>query len=70
MAAGYQHRSVISAVLSLWWPGSSSSVLGLVVEGFFNRAIATRLFVVERTVEAHVTSIVLKLGLTDSGDHQ
>jgi DNA-binding NarL/FixJ family response regulator len=45
-------------------------VLGLVVEGFFNRAIATRLFVVERTVEAHVTSIVLKLGLTDSGDHQ
>ncbi len=44
-------------------------VLGLVAEGFSNRAIATRLFVVERTVEAHVTSIFLKLGLADSGDH-
>jgi DNA-binding NarL/FixJ family response regulator len=44
-------------------------VLGLVAEGFSNRAIATRLFVVERTVEAHVTSIFLKLGLADTGDH-
>jgi DNA-binding NarL/FixJ family response regulator len=44
-------------------------VLALVAEGFSNRAIAARLFVVERTVEAHVTSIFLKLGLADSGDH-
>jgi DNA-binding NarL/FixJ family response regulator len=29
-------------------------VLGLVAEGMSNRAIATRLFVTERTVEAHV----------------
>jgi DNA-binding NarL/FixJ family response regulator len=44
-------------------------VLSLVAEGFSNRAIAGQLFVVERTVEAHVTSIFLKLGLSDSGDH-
>jgi DNA-binding NarL/FixJ family response regulator len=43
-------------------------VLALLAEGFSNRAIAAQLFVVERTVEAHVTSIFLKLGLNDSGD--
>ena len=31
-----------------------------------NRAIAARLFVTERTVEAHVTQILLKLGLAES----
>jgi DNA-binding NarL/FixJ family response regulator len=49
--------------------GREREVLGLVAEGFSNRAIATHLFVVERTVEAHVTSIFLKLGLADSGGH-
>jgi DNA-binding NarL/FixJ family response regulator len=39
-------------------------VPSMVAEGFSNRAIAGRLFVVERTIEAHVTSIFLKLGLT------
>jgi DNA-binding NarL/FixJ family response regulator len=38
-------------------------VLGLVAEGLSNRAIAKRLFITERTVEAHVKQIFLKLGL-------
>lgn len=40
-------------------------VLGLVTEGLSNRALAARLFVTERTVEAHITSIFGKLGLVD-----
>jgi DNA-binding NarL/FixJ family response regulator len=38
-------------------------VLGLVAEGLSNRAIAARLFITERTVEAHVKQIFLKLRL-------
>jgi DNA-binding NarL/FixJ family response regulator len=38
-------------------------VLSLVAEGLSNGAIASRLFVTERTVEAHVKQVFLKLGL-------
>jgi len=41
-------------------------VLGLLAEGMSNRAVASRLFITDRTVEAHVTQIFQKLGLTDS----
>ena len=40
-------------------------VLALVTEGLSNRALAARLYVTERTVEAHITSIFGKLGLVD-----
>jgi DNA-binding NarL/FixJ family response regulator len=38
-------------------------VLALVAEGLSNRAIGERLFITERTVEAHVKQVFLKLGL-------
>lgn len=46
-------------------------VLGFIAEGLSNRAIAARLSVTERTVEAHVTQIFQKLGLPESsGQHR
>lgn len=42
--------------------------LGLVAEGLTNRAIAERIFVTERTVEAHVKQVFDKLGLDESPD--
>ena len=51
--------------------GREREVLALVAEGLSNRAIAARLFVTERTIEAHVKQIFLKLGLsTDPGSHR
>jgi DNA-binding NarL/FixJ family response regulator len=41
-------------------------VLSLVAEGLSNQAIAAQLYIAERTVEAHVTSIFLKLGLDEN----
>ena len=43
-------------------------VLGLIAEGLTNKGIAARLFVTERTVEAHVKQIFLELGLAASPD--
>jgi DNA-binding NarL/FixJ family response regulator len=43
-------------------------VLGLVAEGLSNRAISRRLFVTERTVEAHVKKVFMKLRLDVSPD--
>jgi DNA-binding NarL/FixJ family response regulator len=46
--------------------GREREVLGLIAEGMSNRAIAARLYVTERTVEAHVTQIFQKLPLPES----
>lgn len=43
-------------------------VLALIAEGHSNAAISRQLFVSERTVEAHTTTIFQKLGLHDSPD--
>jgi DNA-binding NarL/FixJ family response regulator len=43
-------------------------VLALVAEGLSNRAIAARLHITERTVEAHVTQVLQKLGLSEEPD--
>jgi len=42
-------------------------VLALMAEGYSNRAVAETLFVSERAVERHVTSIFSKLGLAATG---
>jgi DNA-binding NarL/FixJ family response regulator len=43
-------------------------VLALVAEGLTNHAIAQRLFIAERTVEAHVTQIFTKLSIEKGAD--
>jgi DNA-binding CsgD family transcriptional regulator len=62
--AGRRRRRDPLAVLS----EREREVLGLIAEGMSNRAIAARLYVTERTVEAHVTQIFQKLGLPESPD--
>ena len=43
-------------------------VLGLIAEGCSNKGVAHRIFVTERAVEKHVTTILAKLGLTAEPD--
>jgi DNA-binding NarL/FixJ family response regulator len=43
-------------------------VLGLMAEGLSNQAIARRLFVTLKTVEAHVSSIFAKLRIPPTDD--
>ncbi len=43
-------------------------VLALVAEGLTNSAVARRLVVSERTVEAHMRAVFLKLQIADTGD--
>lgn len=62
MLFGRRRRTDPLAVLST----REREVLGLLAEGLSNRAIATRLSVAERTVEAHVTAVFAKLQLPDS----
>jgi serine/threonine-protein kinase len=61
---GRRRRADPLAVLTV----REREVLGLIAEGMSNRALARRLFVTERTVEAHVTQIFLKLSLPESND--
>ena len=61
---GRQRRSDPLAALSR----RERDVLALVAEGRSNKAIAARLYVTERTVEAHVTQIFLKLRLDEHPD--
>ena len=43
-------------------------VLGLMAQGMTNAGIARRLWLTERTVESHIRSILLKLGVSDESD--
>ncbi len=43
-------------------------ILGLMAEGHSNQAICSRLVISPRTVESHVRTVFIKLGLPDSAD--
>ena len=49
-------------------PTREREVLGLMAEGLTNTGIAKRLYLSERTVEAHVRHVLLKLSIPDTED--
>jgi DNA-binding NarL/FixJ family response regulator len=61
---GNKHRRGALAALT----AREQEVLAMIAEGLSNLAIAERLHLSERTVEAHVTQIFLKLQLPDTPD--
>ena len=61
---GSRHRHGPLATLT----PREQEVLAMVAEGLSNRAIADRIYLSERTVEAHVTQIFQKLQLPDTPD--
>ena len=63
-AASRGGRDGADAALSRLTP-RETEVLRLLGEGLSNRALAERLFVAEKTVKTHVSSILAKLGLAD-----
>ena len=46
--------------------GREREVLALIAEGHSNAAIARRMFLSRKTIEAHISQIFLKLGLRES----
>jgi DNA-binding NarL/FixJ family response regulator len=51
--------------------GRERDILALMAEGRSNRAIAETLMLSERTIESHIGSVMLKLGLQNApGDHR
>lgn len=58
-----RHRGLLERLTS-----REQQVLELMAEGLTNRTIATRLCLSERTVEAHVHHVFLKLDLPDAED--
>ncbi|GAA4062232.1 response regulator transcription factor [Nonomuraea soli] len=49
--------------------GREREVLGLLAQGLSNQAIARHLVLSERTVDTHLASIFVKLGLPQDGEH-
>jgi DNA-binding NarL/FixJ family response regulator len=63
LIAGQEHEDALSELSP-----REREVLGLMAEGRTNAGIASRLWLTEKTVETHVRSILMKLGLPVSSD--